>query len=106
MTEMGTSRTPKGLARMLAWRRLKPPLIACAVLFLMMAPGWQVSYAVLIFRLLFIALVAVLAFGILERWPARLPSWVARWVLQVVAVAVVMPFAAAIAYALTTMSDP
>jgi signal transduction histidine kinase len=90
---------------MLAWRRLKPPLIACLVLFLMMAPGWQVSYSVLAFRLLFIALVAVLAFGILERWPARLPPWVARWVLQVVAVAVVMPFAAAIAYTLTTIGD-
>ncbi len=88
---------------MLGWRRVKPPLIACTVLFLMMAPGWTVSYAVLLFRLLFIALVAVLAFGLLERWPARLPAWVARWVLQVVAVAMVMPFSAAIAYAVTTI---
>ncbi len=91
---------------MLAWRRLKPPLIACIALFLILAPGWQVSYAVLVFRLLIIALVGVLAFGLCERWPAHLPAWLARWVLQVAAVAVVMPFAVAIAYMLTTMGDP
>ncbi len=95
----------KGLARIFSWRRVKPPLIVCAVLFLMMAPGWQVSYAVLVFRLLFIALVAVMAFGVLERWPARLPAWIPRWALQVAAVAAVMPFAAAMSYALTTIGD-
>lgn len=88
---------------MLRWRRVKPPLIACSVLFLMMAPGWQVSYAVLAFRLLFIALVALLAFGMLERWPARLPAWVARWVLQVAGVAFSVPPAVWMGYTLTTI---
>ena len=88
---------------MLSWRRVKPPLIACLVLFVMMAPGWQVSYAVLAFRLLFIALVALLAFSLLERWPARLPAWVARWVLQVAGVALSVPPAVWAAYTLTTI---
>ena len=44
-------------------------------------------------------------FGLFERWPARLPRWLARWVLQVVGVALVVPFALAIAYSLTTFGD-
>ena len=88
---------------MLRWRRAKPPLIACLVLFLMMAPGWTVSYAVLAFRLLFIALIALVAFGLLERWPARLPGWVARWVLQVAGVALSVPPTVWVAYTLTTI---
>ena len=105
MMDTSSPPTPHGLARMLAWRRVKPPLIACLAIFLILAPGWQVSYAVLMFRLLFIALVGLLAFGVFEQWPARLPAWLARWALRVAAVAVVMPFTVAIAYALTTMGD-
>jgi hypothetical protein len=94
--------TPQGLAGVLDWRRVRPVLIVCFVLSLMMAPGWQASYAVLISRLVFIGLIGLLVFGLFERWPRRLPNWVGRWVLQVGAVAVVMPFAAAMAYAITT----
>ena len=91
---------------MLSWRRVKPPLITCLLVFLLMAPGWQVSYVVLLFRLLFIGLVALLAFGLLERLPRRLPSWLARWVLQVAGVAFVVPWTVALAYTLTTIGDP
>lgn len=49
---------------------------------------------------------ALLAFGWFERWPARLPQWLARWVLQVVAIVFVIPFAAYLAYWLTTGGDP
>ena len=93
----------RGLARMLGWRRVKFPLIACLLVNLMLAPGWQASRAVLTGRLLFIGLTLVLAFGLLERWPARLPAWIARWALQVVGVAFVMPFAVWTAYTLTTI---
>ena len=34
--------------------------------------------------------VGVLAFGLFERWPRRLPSGLARWVMQVLAVGVIM----------------
>jgi len=30
-------------------------------------------------------------FGLFERWPARLPAWLARWALQIVGVAVAVP---------------
>ncbi|HET9484863.1 MAG TPA: histidine kinase [Xanthomonadales bacterium] len=96
----------EGIARLYTWRRLKPPLIAAFVVSLILLPGWKVSYAVLITRLVLLALVMLTVFGILERWPKRLPSWLARWALQVIGVALVVPFANALIYALTTFGDP
>lgn len=100
------STKPQGLARIFAWRRVRPVLVVCFVISLMLAPGWKAPYAVLIARLAFIGMVGLLVFGLFERWPTRLPSWLARWVLQVGGVAMVMPFAAAMAYAITTAGDP
>lgn len=95
----------QGFARLLSWSRLKKPYIAGFVLSLIWWPSWQASYLVLIVRLLMISTLLVLVFGIFERWPARLPSWISRWVLQVVAVAAAVPFAAALAYGFTTFGD-
>jgi signal transduction histidine kinase len=97
------SPNPPDTARILGWRRVKFPLGACLLFFLLLAPGWTASYTVLLGRLLFIGLAAVLAFGLFERWPARLPSWLARWVLQVAGVAFVVPWTVALAYTLTTL---
>jgi LytS/YehU family sensor histidine kinase len=41
----------------------------------------------------------------LEQWPARLPRWVARWALQVLAVAFVVPWGVAAIYFGTTTPD-
>ena len=71
-----------------------------------MLPGWEASYAVLISRWMFVGLIVLLASGLFERWPARLPRWLARWVLQVWAVAFVLPFAVLTAYLVTTRGDP
>ena len=49
---------------------------------------------------------ALAVFGVFERWPANLPRWIARWGLQVIAVAVAVPFVVAIAYWLTTLGLP
>jgi hypothetical protein len=106
MSPDSPSAEPRGLMRILAWQRLRFTLLACLPPILLMAPGWEASYAVLIVRWLFIGLMALLAFGIFERWPARLPRRLARWALQVLAVAFVIPFAAWIAYRVTTLGDP
>ncbi len=71
-----------------------------------MMPAWQASYAVLLGRWIFIGGACLLMFGLFERWPSRLPRWIARWVLQVIGVAVVIPFAAWFAYVVTTQGDP
>ncbi len=81
-------------------------LVTCFIFFVLMLPGWLASYTILAGRLLFVGVFAVLAFGLSERWPVRLPAWFARWAFQVVVVAMAMPIATAIAYALTTIGIP
>ncbi|MEO8802178.1 MAG: histidine kinase [Rudaea sp.] len=94
------------MQRLLGWLRVRYPLGAALLFGLLLMPGWKGPYLVLFSRLIFIALIATLAFGLFERWPARLPRRVARWVLQVVAVAIVIPFAVWLAYVATTQGDP
>ncbi|MEZ5463202.1 sensor histidine kinase [Dokdonella sp.] len=100
------SSSQQSLPGIFAWRRVRSVLIACAPLILLMMPGWKVSYAVLIFRWLYIGALCLLAFGVFERWPRKPPRWIARWVLQVIAVAVVVPIATWTAYFITTQADP
>jgi hypothetical protein len=97
---------PAPLPRLFAWPRLRPVLVACGLVFVLMAITWKASYLVLALRLLMIGMTALLVFGLLERWPPRLPRWIERWALQVVGVAVVIPFAAALAYAFTVWGEP
>ncbi|MGN6706195.1 MAG: sensor histidine kinase [Rhodanobacter sp.] len=97
---------PTGFARVLGWRRVRYPLGVAAVLGLLLMPGWKDHYWILFARLFFIALTATLAFGLFETWPARTPRWIARWVLQVLAVAIAIPLAAWTAYLATTQGDP
>ncbi|HWU77274.1 MAG TPA: histidine kinase [Rhodanobacter sp.] len=106
MTAVDLSPKPKGFARVLGWRRVRYPFGAAALLGLLLMPGWEDHYWVLFSRVFFIALSGILAFGLFEQWPARLPRRMARWVLQVVAVAMVIPLAAWVAYFATTQSDP
>jgi len=89
----------------LGWPRVRVVLIASLVLSILVLPGWDAGWGVLIVRLVFVGLVQLLVFGLFERWPTRLPRWLARWGLQVASVAIVVPFAVAIAYSLTTISD-
>lgn len=89
-----------------SWSRLRVVLLASLVLTLLWLPIFESSWLLPPTRVLFVGCVQLLAFGIVERWPKRLPRWVARWVLQVIAVAVVTPFAVALIYSLTTFSLP
>jgi hypothetical protein len=54
----------------------------------LLSPSWVTNRAGLLLRTMEIGLVAMIAFGLLEQWPRRLPRWAARWALQVIAVAV------------------
>ncbi|MGA9335870.1 MAG: histidine kinase [Rudaea sp.] len=106
MPLINTASPARRFPQMLSWSRLMPPYIVCVVLSLIWLPGWNASYAVLIGRLLIVATILVLVFGSFERWPPRLPNWLARWVLQVAGVAIAVPFATALVYTLTTIGDP
>ena len=106
MSTEATTAQLRGLRRVLGWRRLRFPLGAATLLGLLLMSGWTGAYWTLFGRLFFIALAGTIAFGLFERWPARMPRRITRWVVQVVSVAFVIPLAAFFAYVATTQGDP
>ena len=107
MNSTSISAEPTGIARIYHWRRVKVVLLICTVVIVLFSFGWETAYSILIGRILFAGLLTLSAFGLFEQWPKRLPSWIARWVLQVAAVAIAVPVAMWIGYTLTTMGlDP
>ncbi len=91
----------------LSWRRLLTFAVTCLLMSILLFPIWEASYALLLGRLLIIGFGALLAFGAFERWPARLPSWLARWMLQLLSVALAVVPCVMLAYSLTTIGlDP
>lgn len=83
-------------------RRLRTVLIASGLWGLIMSLGFEGSTLSVLVRTMFAGLIALLVFGILEHWPPRLPTFLARWVLQVLGVAISMPLAIAMYYLATT----
>jgi two-component sensor histidine kinase len=106
MVSVATSAKPHGLALALGRRRL---LLALGVSFVF---GWlnthdnSTAAPIVIGRTLLVGLLALLAFGLFEQWPRRLPRWLARWALQIVGVVVAAPLGAWLAYLLTTGGHP
>jgi hypothetical protein len=98
---------PRALARIFAWSRLRVALGISLLPFLAMLHTWTTGPHRLLLRTTLLALVAVLVFGILERWPRTMPSWLARWVAQILGVAVAMPITMFVFYVLITPAgDP
>ena len=91
---------------LLGWPRVRVALIAATVIGLILRLGSVMPTFVVVGRTMVVGFSAMLAFGFFERWPTRLPRWLARWVLQVIGVAAVVPFAAYLAYWLTTGGHP
>ncbi|MDY6944896.1 MAG: histidine kinase [Pseudomonadota bacterium] len=106
MTTAALPSKPHGLALMLGWRRLRFTLGISALFGLLLSLTSETATLVIVLRVAVIGLGAMLAFGLFEQWPQRLPSWLARSALQVIGVAVMVPFAAYFAYWLTTGGDP
>ena len=90
---------------MFDWRRLRFVLLFSIAWGLMIGAHWKSGPLSAVVRTVLLGLTAMLVFGLFEQWPKRLPKWLSRWVLQVVSVALVMPPATAIIYALTTAHD-
>ncbi len=102
MFSAATDAKPRALALMLGWRRLRFTLLASVGFGLLIGLGWTSGMASLMVRTVTLGLVAMLVFGLFEQWPRRLPAWLARWVLQVLGVAVAMPVATYTIYVLST----
>ncbi len=93
----------KHFARIFGWRRVKVVLPVCVLFMILFSFTWEAGHRVLIGRLLFFGVAGLFAFGLFEQWPRRLPVWLARWALQVLAVAVAMPLAVWIGYSVTNI---
>src|SRR5262245_57401437 len=99
------SSTSSGMAPILGWRRLRFTLLVSAVLGLLLSIASETATYIWVARAVMVGLAAMLAFGVLERWPAR-PERLARWVLQLIGIVAVIPFAALLAYWVTTGGHP
>ena len=93
---------PRGLALLLGWQRVVFTLAFTFVISLPLALGWKSGFVSLMVRTLGLGLIAMLAFGLFEQWPKRLPPWLARWVLQVLGVMIAIPLATFAIYTLST----
>jgi signal transduction histidine kinase len=96
----GASRAGHGPA--LELRRLAVALGLALAAAGLLATHWTIAAWTLVLRTVTLALVGVLVFGLLERWPPRLPGWFPRWVLQVVGVGAAMPLTTFAVYVLST----
>jgi len=93
---------PHGLASLLGWHRVLFTLGLSTFMGLMLSFGWKQGALSVSIRTVTLGLIAMLVFGLFERWPKRLPGWFARWVLQVVGVAIAMPLSTYAIYVLST----
>jgi hypothetical protein len=90
---------PATFPRILGWPRVRVILII-ALGFAAVHFDSPTPYAVWFARTLTVGMFATIAYGVFERWPRRLPSWVARWCLQIAGVILAGCLGAAVAYAL------
>jgi two-component sensor histidine kinase len=102
MTATAVPESPRVSVSILSWRRVRFTLSISVIFGLLMSHGWQSGLMSLLVRTVFIGLFAMLVFGLFERWPKRLPRWIARWALQVLGVALAMPLGTFIIYMLAT----
>jgi hypothetical protein len=98
-----TPHPPAGLARIFGWRRVALALGVSTVAGFIISPNFVATTSVfqVVAREIWLGMATLIAFGIFERWPRRLPWWIARWAVQVVAVAAVIPPTVLIVYAIT-----
>ncbi|MGH8175423.1 MAG: sensor histidine kinase [Steroidobacter sp.] len=97
---------PRGLALMLGWRRVRFTLGVATLFGLLLSIGNETATYVIVARAWMVGLAAMLAFGLFEQWPRRLPRWLARSALQLIGIVAAVPIAAAFAYVVTTGGDP
>lgn len=95
----------RGLALLLGWRRVRFTLAMSLLIGLILKIGNETAVPIVVGRAMVVGLAAMLAYGILEQWPRRLPRWLNRSALQLVGIAAVVPFAAFFAYFITLGGD-
>jgi hypothetical protein len=101
MSELATAARPAGIIAKTA-RRVAVALTISTAVGLLMLIQWKGSPATLFLRTTIIGLSGTAVFSLFEVWPRRLPRWLQRWALQVVAVGVFMPVTTLLIYILSS----
>jgi hypothetical protein len=101
-----TQPRPRGVALAFGWRRL---LLALGLSTLFGAanslPSTMPPAHVAIGHAIVVGLIAVLAFGLFEQRPVKLPAWLPRWVLQLVGVVIAIPAGVLLAHSISMAID-
>jgi Histidine kinase len=100
------SEKPRGLTLALGWRRVLFTLSVSLLFGALNTVSNSTAATIVVGRTVLVGLLAMLAFGLFEQWPARLPRWLSHWALQLVGVLVAAPVGAWLAYWLTTGGNP
>jgi hypothetical protein len=100
MSELATAARPVGIIAKTA-RRVAVALTISIGVWLLMMTHWKSSPSSLFLRTIIVGLSATAAFALFEVWPRKLPRWLQRWALQVVAVGVFMPVTTLLIYVLS-----
>jgi hypothetical protein len=87
---------------MLGWRRVISTLAISALIGLALGKHWDEGLLAGLLCAVLLGCIAMLTFGLLEQWPRRLPRWLARWVLQVLGVALTIPLVTTAIFVLST----
>jgi histidine kinase/histidine kinase/DNA gyrase B/HSP90-like ATPase len=82
---------PTGVRRIFSWPRVRFVLIVAGALGALMGLHAEGPWLLTVFRIVLIGLVLLFIFGGLEHWPRRLPQWLPRTVLRLVAIAASIP---------------
>lgn len=102
MPDAAAHARPRGVALLLSWRRVRFTLLLSIPPGLLLGLSWSSGPLSVLMRSVLLGLIAMVVFGLFEQWPARLPGWLARWVLQVMGVAASVPLATTAIYVLST----
>jgi hypothetical protein len=92
MSESATAARPIGILAKTA-RRVAVALTISIGVGLLLSIPWKSPLSSLFLGTIALGLAATTVFAVFEVWPRRLPRWIERWVLQVVAVGLAMPIA-------------
>jgi two-component sensor histidine kinase len=96
----------RGLAHILAWRRVRFVLIVSSMFGVILNIGNQSPFFVVMARAIMVGMAILFVFGLFEQWPQRLVRPFSRWGWQLLGIVVVIPFAAFFAYWVTTGGNP
>ena len=104
-SDMATTARPLGILAKTSRRVAVAMAISIAVGFVILTP-WKnhaaASTSSLFLRAAILGLSGTAAFALFEVWPRKLPRWLQRWALQVVAVGISMPVTTMLIYFLST----